>query len=332
MRFFLGIDISKLSLDLALLDLSENCLLAIKLENNYSTIKQFFNGLHRTHNVRPKECLICAEDMGVYATHLMAVAQDKTLSVWLESPLRIKRSLGIQRLKTDAYDALQIARYARRNFKDARIWEPPRPCIQSLKSLSTIRKRLQKVFKMLTNSDKIDTFFLPKEQSGMLREFSENSVTAVAHDINKVNVQIKKIISEDLSLRRLFEIVTSVPGIGQITALEIIVSTNEFKTITSARKFASYCGVAPFKRQSGTSLLGRNKVSPLAGKELKSLLHLAALIYARSDKYSLGRYYLRKTAEGKNRMSVLNAIRNKIIHRIFACVEKGQMFQDTNDM
>jgi hypothetical protein len=64
----------------------------------------------------------------------------------------------------------------------------------------------------------------------------------------------------------------------------------------------------------------------LANKKIKTLLNLAARA-AITAKGELREYYLRKVAQGKNKMSVLNAIRNKIIQRIFSVIKRGTPYQ-----
>jgi transposase len=93
----------------------------------------------------------------------------------------------------------------------------------------------------------------------------------------------------------------------------------------TAKKLAYYCGVAPFKHQSGSSIKGKTKVSPLANKKMKALLNMAALSAKKYD-VEIKEYYQRKVAEGKNKMSVLNAIRCKIIGRAFAVISRNSPF------
>ena len=82
----------------------------------------------------------------------------------------------------------------------------------------------------------------------------------------------------------------------------------------------------PFDHQSGTSLRFKPKVSIFADKELKKVLHLAAMSAIRLDN-DFRIYYLRKAEQGKNKMSILNAVRNKIIHRIFAIIKNETFYQ-----
>jgi transposase len=83
--------------------------------------------------------------------------------------------------------------------------------------------------------------------------------------------------------------------------------------------------VAPFKDESGKKKK-REKVSHKANKKMKKLFHLLAMSAIRI-KGEMKQYYERKLAEGKNKMSVLNAIRNKIILRIFSCVKNKKCYE-----
>jgi transposase len=123
----------------------------------------------------------------------------------------------------------------------------------------------------------------------------------------------------------LLSIITSVVGIGFVTAINLLVHTNGFTMMRDARKLACYCGVAPFEYSSGTSIRGKTKVHFMANKKLKCNLHMASLTAVKLDAY-LKAYYERKVAEGKNKMSVLNAVRNKLLARVVAIVNKQQEY------
>lgn len=112
---------------------------------------------------------------------------------------------------------------------------------------------------------------------------------------------------------------------GKWTALEILAVTQDFTKFTSPEKFACYCGVVPFAKSSGQKK-GKKRVSFYANKSLKSLLHMCALSAIRYDE-QIKAYYERKIQEGKPKMAVLNAIRNKIILRIFAVIRKGEKYE-----
>ena len=81
------------------------------------------------------------------------------------------------------------------------------------------------------------------------------TLNALEKDLDKIDKEIDQTIKEDPQLQHLFRLVTSVKGIGRVTAIQAIVATNEFKSITEAKKFACYAGVAPFEHTSGTSIM-----------------------------------------------------------------------------
>jgi transposase len=141
-----------------------------------------------------------------------------------------------------------------------------------------------------------------------------------------IEKEISLLIKQDPGLKQLFELLTSIPGIGTVVAVNMIVVTDEFQKFDDPNKFSCYAGVVPFANRSGTSIKGKWKVSHLANKKIKMLLHLAAMS-AITVKGELQEYYKRKVAEGKNKMSVINAIRNKLIHRIFAVIKRLTPYQ-----
>ncbi len=145
-------------------------------------------------------------------------------------------------------------------------------------------------------------------------------------DLEKVNKEIDQAIRDDDQLRHLFTPVTSVKGIGRVSAIQMMVTTNEFKSITEAKKFACFAGIAPFEYTSGTSVVGKAHVSNMADKSVKCALHMAALAAVR-ESGELQDYFLRKVEEGKNKMAVINAVRNKLIHRVFACVRDNRLYR-----
>lgn len=249
----------------------------------------------------------------------------------MESPLQIRYSLGIQRGKTDLLDAQRIAKYAYTNRAFLRFWEPEREVIKDLRLLRSLRSRLLAAKVILASDAKLQEAFLPKAKYQILQKLSANGLQQLKKDIVNVENRILSLIQSDVHLNHLFEIITSIPYVGRVIATEVLIVTNEFKNITTAKKFASYAGIAPFKFESGSSIKKPTRISWIGDKRMKTLIHVAAVGYIRKKNSFLGRYYTRKVAEGKNKMSVLNAIRNKLVQRIYSCVMAGKKFTDIEE-
>ncbi len=116
----------------------------------------------------------------------------------------------------------------------------------------------------------------------------------------------------------------SIKGIGSVNAISAIVHTNNFKGFETARQYACYLGIAPFGRTSGTSIKGKPKVSHIGAKLLKADLSQAAksaVVWDREMKI----YYERKIKEGKAYGVVLNAVKFKLVCRMFAVVRRGDI-------
>ena len=133
------------------------------------------------------------------------------------------------------------------------------------------------------------------------------------------------IIKEHAAIEKNFKLITSIPGIGKQTALYLMIVTKNFTAFKEARQVACYAGVAPFPYQSGSSINGRTKVNNLADKKLKSLLNMCALSANKYD-VELKEYFERKVNEGKNKMLVLNNIRNKLLARGFAVINRQEPY------
>lgn len=119
---------------------------------------------------------------------------------------------------------------------------------------------------------------------------------------------------------------TSIDGVGKVIALNMIIETEAFTRFDDPRKFCCYAGVAPFSYTSVNSQHSKNKVSQKANKSIKRLLRMAAVSVTHRTGGELKAYYIRKVEEGKNKMSVINALRAKIVARMFAIIKRNEFY------
>lgn len=323
---FIGIDVSKEKLDFVVL-VEGKKVFHMEVKNNSKGIKEFLKALSKTLHVAPETCLFCLEHTGIYCNHFLKYANSNTLSVWLEDAMKIKVYHGLAREKNDALDAYRIAEYAYAKKHQIKLWEAPRDLIKELKNLLSLRERLVDTKIRIKTPMKEQGGFCDQSWNTDHKRLVQPILNKVETQIREVERKIKQIINGDQTLKKLFDLIVSVRGVGLIVGANTLVVTNEFKGITDPKKMACHCGVAPFKKQSGKSIRGKSKVSHQAHKKMKSLLNLSARSAIRNNG-ELRDYYLRKVAEGKNKMGVMNAVRNKIIHRMFACVRDDRKYEN----
>lgn len=327
---FIGIDVSKKTLDVVFIfnkDL-EQCVYK-QFTNDIKGIKSIVAYVNKQKQVCISNTLFCFEHTGIYGRLLATMLNEKRFSIWMAMPIAILRSIGLQRGKNDKVDAKRIAIYAMKNNEQAKLWEPPRKQVELLRELLTARERL------ITNLKGLKVPINEFKQTGnkqlalMVEKSTRNAIKGIEKDIKLIEQAMNELIKNDPELNRLHKMITSVPGIGKITAMELICFTNEFKTYAQAKQLACYCGVAPFEHTSGSSVKGRTRVSKMANRSLKTKLHLCAMSAIQWDE-ELRDYYKRKVAEGKNKMLVINAVRNKLIHRVTAVVKRQTPFITRN--
>ena len=322
--YFLGIDISKKKFDAAVTVDGKN-FHELQAENLPKAIESFFKTL-KIQLSSFSNLIVCLEHTGIYCQPLLDYLVKNKIRVCVEPALQIKQSQGMTRGKNDLVDARRIALYAYKNRENLTFWKPQRYCIQKLKALLTTRERLVKIKMQLeVPLTECEEFVEPSIRKAMVSH-CQKTLNSVQIDIDRIEQAIDLLVKADSVLKEHCALATSVPGIGKITALNVIISTGEFTRITDAKKFACYAGVAPFEHTSGSSIRGKTRVSKMANMTLKRLFHLAAMSAIQCCQ-ELKTYYHRKVAAGKNKMSVINAVRNKLISRIFSCINNNRKYQ-----
>jgi transposase len=243
--------------------------------------------------------------------------------------LEIKRSLGIQRGKNDKIDAKRIAEYAYQ--KKDKINPSILPCknILQIRRLLSLRDRLVKQRSGFIKDKAENTKFLKRCENEVMFDIIEKMLNYFDKQIDKIESELSNIVKNDELIKKQYDWITSITGVGNQTALFMISYTNCFTKFESWRSFASYVGTAPFAYQSGTSIKGKTKVSHLANKKIKALLNMCARSSIRYNP-EMRMYFQNRKAKGKNGMSTMNIIRNKLISRIFAVVKRETPYLNIN--
>ena len=203
---------------------------------------------------------------------------------------------------------------------------PRREAVEQFKELLTLRERLLKNLSRLRKPiQELQSHGDPRIAK-RIEDSSQGTIEGELKALAAIEAKIDQLFSEDAQLNRLYQLITSVDGVGKCIAAQVIVDTNEFKDIREGKKYACHSGVAPFEHRSGSSVGSCSRVSHRANKCTKTLLHLAAICAIRMAG-EMKEYYQRKVAEGKNKMSVMSSMRNKLILRVFACVRDNRVYQ-----
>ena len=331
-KLFVGIDFSKEKIDVAIIFAEGQTETSMRVSNEFknsvSGYKQLVKWVEESSNeTEPSLWLFCGENTGDYSKPLCNFLYGRGFDMWLENAKSIKDASGIRRLKSDRADANMIAEYAMRNYDKAIMYEPLSESLSQLRELFLYRQMVVRhrcSFQVRRGEKRLNMEKSPVKT--MISQSGRHIVTELNKEIEKIDKRIAELIDSDDELAQVFNIVTSIPGIGTQNAVCLMVYTDNFRRFNfDSRKIACYYGIAPFGRDSGTSVHTDPHVHYMANRQIKAMLSQAALSAARFNPV-IASYYSRLIAKGKKRQIVLNNVKNKLVHIVTAMVRNKQLF------
>ncbi len=254
------------------------------------------------------------EHTGAYSTALAEWCFKKGITFVYLHPLDVKNAGARGRNKTDKTDAQFIADYVYTMREKLSPSQPEPPVIKRLRALRNerqlaVRARSAYLCHIKTTEDKD------------IQRRMAKIVDELTAQIKAIEAKLLAEIKADQQISHNYELLVSVPGIGLINAVTTLIATGNFTRFQTARQYAKFCCVSPLSRQSGTSVNKGDHVSRTGHVEIKSLLTQGARSALCNDA-QIREYYRRKCEQGKSHGCIMNAIKFKMICRMFAVVRR----------
>ncbi|OUS18031.1 IS110 family transposase [Nonlabens dokdonensis] len=288
-----------------------------QFKNDESGFKQLLKSL-------PESCIVAMEATGYYHYRLAQFLYKNGVLVSVINPLSIKRfiQMKLAKIKTDKSDSKAICEYALIN--DVPIYD----------ALTDVQSECLQLFRLLDTYLKQRTATKNKmhgeEALGLPSKFVYRSLRRNKKQLDK---EIKSIEEKLLSLvkedqQHQLTLLTSIPGIGQKTALFLIVVTDGFSKFENAAQLCSYVGITPTIRESGSSVRGRARISKVGNRKLRNLLFLCSFNACKYNK-ACRELYERIVNKGKSKKLALIAVANKLLKQCFAIAKSGRPYDET---
>lgn len=319
-EIFIGVDVSKEHLDVAV----SGSRYHIRIANGSQGFKQLQAWL-RSLKIVITDCWFVLEYTGGYEYRLVQFLQVKQICFTRVPGLEIKKSLGMQRGKNDKIDARRIAEYGYEKKEKLKQHRACSAAIASLKQLLTQRRGFVKDKKAHEHRMKELLSMMDFKKGDAVIKNYRQAIDFADKMVEKTEAAIRDIIRSDERMHRNFELVTSIPGIGEVNGWMTLAFTENFESFCSGRKYGAYCGVVPYDHLSGKSIKGKSRVSHMANKAIKADLDMAARASISHDP-EMKLYYERRAAMGKHHMSIMNEVKFKLILRMFAVVNNQEFY------
>ena len=266
-----------------------------------------------------KRAHACLEATGAYSDSLATYLDEAGHTVSLVNPASIKAYAQsvLSRTKTDRVDAALIAGFCAERRPPA--WTPPEP---ELRELQALVRRLDSLIEMRTMEENRLSSGIPVEA---VRASVEELLAHPSEQIKRTEALIRSHIDKHPGLKRQHELLDSIPGVGETTAAALLAEVPDILQYKSARQVAAFAGLMPRKRQSGSSIRGRVRLSKIGNARLRKALYFPAVTAIRCSPF-FQRWAEGLRQRGKSKMAVIGAAMRKLLHLAYGVLKTGRPF------
>jgi transposase len=315
-RAWVGIDIAKLKFDVAITFEDKRKFHKV-FENHSKGFTEFAKWL-ATFNL--KDPHFCLEATGIYGYELAYFLHEKSYRLSVVNPARIKAhaaSEGI-RNKTDKVDAYVISRFCKAH--DPKAWTPPSANLHELQGLYRCLQSLQEDLTRVNN--RLEGCHTRSKE---IKKIWEDCLKDLEAKITKVEKQIQTLITEDHDLNEQVELLESIPGIGNKTAVAILSELPNIKNFKNAKEIGAFAGLSSKRKESGTSVRGRGSLCKRGSSALRKALFFPAMVAKKYNPILKG-FSERLVKKGKNGKVIIAAVMRKLLHIIYGVLKNRQVF------
>lgn len=310
----LGLDIAKSKFDAALLQDGRT------RHHQFANTAEGFQALRTWLGDRATLPLhACLEATGIYGEALAVFLHQQGMRVSVVNPARIKAfaQSELLRTKTDKTDAALIARFSLAHQPP--VWTPPPPEQRQLQALVRRVTALQSMRQQERNRADLET-----TDSLILASLTDH-LAHLDQQLRQLQQQLRAHLRSHARLLQQAELLQSIPGIGETTAVKLLAEVPQLGQYRSARQAAAYAGLSPRQRQSGSSVSGRTHLSKVGNAAVRRALYLPAVVALRANPI-LRAFATRLLAAGKPKMSVIGAVMRKLLHQAHGVLKHNRPF------
>lgn len=314
MAHHLGIDVAKKKLDVCLRASGKTKHKVV--ENTPEGFKKLTTWL--TQHIGQDALHVCLEATNVYSQAVAEYLHDAGHQVSLVNPAQVKAFAAsrLTRSKTDQIDAKLIAEFC--ELHQPPLWQPPSPAARALRELVAQRDAL------IANRAQVDN--RSQTQIAPALQHSLNHLTYLDGAITKIEKEIQQHIDNDPDLKRDYDLLDSIPGLGERTIPLLMAYYQRPDRFRSAKAAVAFAGLDPRQRQSGSSLLAKPRLSKVGHARLRAALYMPAMVAL--NKTAWGKVFRQRLADAnKPPKLIIAAMMRKLVSVVFGVLNSKTPFQ-----
>lgn len=254
------------------------------------------------------------EATGVYHQKLAYYLVDNGCEISIVLPNKISNYIRTLELKTitDKSCSQAIAQFGLERKLDK--WAKPKSIYKELQQLTRERDQIvqeRSVIKNQIHAEKTESE--PNQKS---LERMQARIRFLNSQEKEIKADITDIVNKDPDLKQVINNITTIPGVGELTAVIVLAETNGFELIRNKSQLSSYAGLDVKEKQSGTSVKGKPRISKKGNRNLRKSMHLPSLTAVKWDE-NFKNIYARLISKNGIKMKALVAVQRKILELIY---------------
>ena len=317
-----GIDVSKASLEIALIGSEEDVSASQTVPNTKDGFDQLLSWIKTQADVQleesPEQIHVCLEASGGYQRPVARFLHERGLTVSIVNPLRTSAYAESQlsRSKTDKVDARLLARFCQR--EEPNPWEPSSSEQKSLKEMTRGLEQLKKERDRLKNQ-------IRQSENPTVTGSLESVLESINEQIDHLEDQVDKHVESTDTLARNRDLLETIPGVGSTTAALVLAELGDPERFESVRQAAAYAGLTPSHHTSGSSVHRKPRLSKVGSSRLRRALYFPAIAALRFNAAveALGD---RLAERGKEKMVIIGAAMRKLLHICYGVLKNQTPF------
>lgn len=305
--------------------------LVVALEEKGGRLRRFANtaaghrALLRTLTRGGKRVRVVMEATGLYGLDIaLALSGQEGVEVMVANPRAVRHfaQAMMQRSKNDRLDALVLREFAAR--MPFQPWVRPS---QNRLALWAIARRIGALNEVcVAEKNRRHAAGVSQAIPASVGRDIARSLRFHERAMENLRREARACIAAEESLRERYELLQSVPGIAEKSALQILAELALLPEDRDVRQWVAYAGLDPREHSSGTSVRKYTRISKVGNRHLRRALYMPALVASRREPHLCG-FYEHLLLRGKRKRQALVAVARKLLHAIYGMFRSAQPYQ-----